>query len=214
VNARIWSVLGLCCVLYLGCARARPAGPSLPPRDYPGVLEDTHALGRPFLVRQSLHGHYGLREISLEVVVQLANGKLTLVGLTPFGSRAFVLEQDGLATRFQKFVNREIPFDPSHVLNDLHRVFFRGLAGPLADGVHGEEREGERISERWRSGVLVERRFERLDHQPEGAVVIRYSGAPAPVIAPEVTLENQWFGYTLRIENGEQQWLAAPEARE
>jgi hypothetical protein len=32
---------------------------------------------------------------------------------------------------------------------------------------------------------------------------------PAPVIAPKVELENQWFGYTITIESNEQSYLGA-----
>jgi hypothetical protein len=180
------------------------------PGAYPGYLASSESLGRPFVVQQGLRGRYGERDVSLDVVVQLAQGKLTLVGLTPFGSRAFVLEQTGTATRFEKFIDREIPFDPSYVLNDVHRVFFRGLVGPLPDGVHVGEDHGEKLMERWQAGVLVERRFERLDGQPKGAIVVRFRGAPAPVVAPEITLENRWFGYTLVISSPSQTWLESP----
>lgn len=199
--------LGLGLVFAMACGGARPAGPTMPAREYPGYLASSETLGRPFVVQQSLRGTYNDKDISLDVVVQLANGKLTLVGLTPFGSRAFVLEQVGTETHFEKFVDREIPFDPKYVLNDVHRVFFRGLAGPKPDGVHSEEQHGEKVSETWRGGQLVERRFERLDGEPKGAIVARFSGAPAPVIAPEVQLENQWFGYTINIESSEQSYL-------
>jgi hypothetical protein len=199
--------LGLCAALACGGARGPAAGPRMPARDYPGYLAPSETLGRPFVVQQSLRGSYEEHDISLDVVVQLANGKLTLVGLTPFGSRAFVLEQIGSETHFEKFVDREIPFDPKYVLNDVHRVFFRGLSGPRPDGVHSEEQHDEKVSETWRGGKLVERRFERLSGDPKGAVVARFSGAPSPVIAPEVQLENQWFGYTITIESSDQSYL-------
>jgi len=191
----------------LACGAAHKPGPGMPAREYPGYLESSETLGRPFVVQQTLEGTYNGKDISLDVVVQLAQGKLTLVGLTPFGSRAFVLEQVGTEMHFQKFVDREIPFDPKYVLNDVHRVFFRGLSRPQPDGVHSAEDHEEKITETWRGGVLVERRFERLSGDPKGAIIARFSGAPAPVMAPEVTLENQWFGYTIHIESGEQSFL-------
>ena len=197
----------LACLVACGGTHRAPSGPAMPAREYPGYLASTETLGRPFMVRQSLRGRYQDHDLSLDVVVQLAKGKLTLVGLTPFGSRAFVLEQVGNETRFEKFVNREIPFDPKYVLNDVHRVFFRGLAGPQEDGVHSEEQHDEKVTETWRAGVLVERRFERLDGDPAGAVIARFAGKPAPVIAPELTLENQWFGYTIRIASSDQRFL-------
>ncbi|MFT3921055.1 MAG: DUF3261 domain-containing protein [Myxococcales bacterium] len=200
-------VFGLWLCGALACGGARQPSPSMPAREYPGYLAPSGTLGRPFVVQQSLRGTYGEHDLSLDVVVQLANGKLTLVGLTPFGSRAFVLEQVGEQTHFEKFVDREIPFDPKYVLNDVHRVFFRGLPSPQPDGVHSEEQHGEKVTETWRGGLLVERRFERLDGEPKGAVIARFSGAAAPVIAPEVKLENQWFGYSIDIESSDQSFL-------
>jgi hypothetical protein len=174
------------------------------PAEYPGYLAPSQSLGRPFMLQQSLEGTYQGHEFAVSVVVQLADGKLTLVGLTPFGSRAFVLVQDGTQTHFQKFIDRELPFDPNYVLNDVHRVFFRGLPGPLADGEHSAEQHGERVSERWQAGVLQERRFERLDGEPKGVITVRFSGPPEPVIAPRITLDNPWFGYRLQIESSDQ----------
>ncbi len=198
---------GLFILLACGGTQRAPRAPAMPAREYPGYLASTELLKPSFMLRQRLRGSYQDHDLSLDVVVQLAQGKLTLVGLTPFGSRAFVLEQVGTETRFEKFVSREIPFDPNYVLNDVHRVFFRGLSGPRPDGVHSEERHDEKVTETWRAGVLAERRFERLDGDPAGAVIARFSGKPAPVIAPEVTLENQWFGYTLRITSSDQSFL-------
>ncbi len=176
-------------------------------QDYPGFLETSEKLGAPFLVQQHLRGRYGEHKLSLDVVVQLAGGRLTLVGLTPFGSRAFVMTQVGTEILFEKFIDRELPFDPSYVLNDVHRVFFRGLPGPKADGEYSEESHDERVTERWLGGRVVERRFERLDGQPAGAIIARFKGPANPVIASQVELENHWFGYSLTIESSEQRYL-------
>lgn len=172
-----------------------------------GGLTPSHELAPPFVVQQKLHGRHGERALSLDVVVQLSAGKLTLVGLTPFGSRAFVLEQVGTTIKLEKVMPGELPLDPQRVLADVHRVFFRGFTSPQADGEHVRVERGERIRERWQQGVLVERRFEPLEGT-QGTVVVRFEGAPAPVIAPRVWLENPTFGYLLRIENIAQQRLA------
>ncbi|HVZ33786.1 MAG TPA: DUF3261 domain-containing protein [Polyangiaceae bacterium] len=198
------------CVLLLASAcgaRQKPES-ALPAHTAAGVLLPTDDLGPPFMVEQRLHGHYGERDVSLDCVVQLQEGTLTVVGLTPFGSRAFVIEQRGTAVRFEKFVDRKVPFEPVHVLYDLHRVFFRGLKGPLSDGVHEGQDAGELVRERWAGGHIVERRFESLEGPASNMVVVAFQGAPAPVVAPHVKLTNIAFGYTLEIENSEQKQLA------
>lgn len=199
---RRWALLA-----WMGLATACGAPPPrVPPSraTYPGFLAHTSTLAPSFFVRQQLRGRYGERKMVIDVVVQLSSQKLTLVGLTPFGSRAFVLEQVGTEQRFEQLIAGELPVDPACVLNDVHRVFFRGFAGPLPDGEHRREEHGELVSERWRGGVLVERRFTRLDDEPAGVIVVTFAGGPAPVIASSVRLDNGWFGYTLDIESASQ----------
>ena len=191
----------------LACGAGQPAPSARTPR-YPVVLLPSDTLGAPFVVQQRLHGRYAGRDIAISVVVQLAQGKLTLIGLTPFFSRAFVLTQHGTRVRFEKFVDRELPFDPRYMLDDVHRVFFRGFAGTLPDGVHVREEYGERVVERWEQGRLAERKFERRGEPAGRAIVVRFEGAKGPVVARVVTIANGWFGYTLRIENVTQQHVA------
>lgn len=196
---RRWVLL---CWMGLAVACGAPP-PRLPPSraTYPGFLADTSTLAPDFFARQRLRGRYADRELVMDVVVQLASQKLTLVGLTPFGSRAFVLEQVGNEQHLEQLIGGELPMDAACVLNDVHRVFFRGFAGPLPDGEHHREEHGELVSERWRGGVLMERRFTRLDGKPEGVIVVTFTGSPAPVIASNVRLDNGWFGYSLDIES-------------
>jgi hypothetical protein len=193
-------------LLVLGCGGAKPQ-PVVPGHGQDTVvLLPSQSLGPSFVAQQRLHGKYGEKEFTLDVVVQLAQGKLTIVGLTPFGTRAFVLTQDGTEVELQKFINRELPFNPRYVLDDVHRVFFRGLSG-APDGENERDDHGERISEVIRGGAPVERRFQRLSGQPKGEIVVTFKGAKSPVVAPEVTLKNGWFGYTLRVETLTQQFV-------
>lgn len=199
--------VGLVLLVLLGCGGAQTV--ALPPQDPAStvVLLPTEELGQSFMAQQKLEGRYGERDFSLDVVLQLVSGKLTLVGLTPFGTRAFVLEQEGTEVRLEKYVDRELPFDPRYVLDDVHRVFFRGLAERANDGVTSGESHGELVTEVWRAGMLVERRFRRLNGTPHGEVVVTFEGAKGPVVAPTVTLENGWFGYRLRVTTLAQQYL-------
>jgi hypothetical protein len=199
VKARVLAVL-----LCAACARPTPV--LVPAQSAQSVvLLPTEMLAPSFVAQQKLSGRYGEREFSLDVVVQLAQGKLTLVGLTPFGTRAFVLEQHGTAIKLEKFIDRELPFDPRYVLDDVHRVFFRKVLGAQGSGEFSAEDNGERVTERWRDGVLLERRFTRSDG---GQVVVTFAGAPAPVVAPAVTLKNERFGYTLDVATVSQQLVS------
>jgi len=75
--------------LVLLAACAKPAPVAVPPESEQSVvLLPTEQLAPSFVAQQKLSGRYGEREFSLDVVVQLAQGKLVLVGLTPFGTRA------------------------------------------------------------------------------------------------------------------------------
>ena len=107
-------------------AAARPAPPSpadIPPADaIPGV----------FAVRQKLTAQSRQGGGSFEAVLQKQPGKLTLLGLTPFGSRAFLLEQTGADVKFTSYLPRELPFPPTFMLLDVHRVFGQWLGPPVA----------------------------------------------------------------------------------
>jgi hypothetical protein len=196
----------------LACA-SRSSGPpaGTPPpakRNYPGRLVPSDTLGRPFMVRQRLTPeHQGRALPTLEAVLQLHGGVLHLVGLTPLGTRAFVITQKGVAIQAENLMKETAPLEPRDVLNDIHRVFFRGLfVGKPAppDGQHTGSDDAEHITETWRGGRLVRRAFTRPD--PPGSIDIDYAG-PGEVIARDVVLHNGWFGYQLRIVTVEQQWL-------
>jgi hypothetical protein len=185
-----------------GCARPQPVQVPTQPAHTVVLIPSDKISTKSFVAQQRLSGKYGDKAFSIDVVLQLAGGKLTIVGLTPFGTRAFVLEQSGTDVKVEKFIDREMPFDPRYVLDDVHRVFFRGLG----EATMAEE-HGERITEKRANGVVQERRFARLDGKPAGELVVTFEGEPAPVVAPHVTLVNGWFGYTLKVDTLTQQYL-------
>lgn len=203
--------LSLACILGVAGALAachpKPKAKPEPAYAVAGVLLPTAELAPRFQIRQRIHGKYQGREVTIDCVVLLDKGKLSVLGLTPFSTRAFVIEQQGTEVRLQKFVDRDVPFDPAAVLYDLHRVFFRGLPKPQTDGTHEGVDHGDLVRERWEGGHIVERRFQSLEGPTPQLVVIEFEGAPAPVIAPRVRLTNVAFAYTLEIENLEQQLL-------
>lgn len=187
----------------LGCAADRSG------RDaglrYPGELVPTTEISERFLARQRVTAEHPEGRSSFEAVLQSHGGELTLIGLTPFGTRAFVLRQRGTQVSFDVQVEQALermPFPPRYVLLDVHRTFFIGVPGaPLADGEHTHERAGEVIVERWESGRLHRRTFRRASGGPAGEIEIVYTGGMAPGEMPEtIELRNGWFGYRLTIE--------------
>jgi hypothetical protein len=195
--------LALVVLVLLGCAHPKPVPVPTQPANTVVLVPTEQIATKSFVAQQRLSGKYGDKEFSIDVVLQLTGGKLTIVGLTPFGTRAFVLEQAGTDVKVEKFIDREMPFDPRYVLDDVHRVFFRGLDAATTT----REEHGERVTERRDEGMVRERHFARLDGKPAGEVVVTFDGAPAPVVAPHVTLVNGWFGYTLRVDTLTQQYL-------
>ena len=143
------------------------------------MLIDSTALPDGMFLRQRIDARFGERTMSFSAVLQVDGGVLSLLALTPYGTRAFLIEQVGQSLRFTRYVDRELPFPPRFILLDVHRALFTGMghAAPAGDGERSFERDGERITERWRAGKLIERRFERLDRKPAG--VIRSATATA-----------------------------------
>ena len=190
-------------VLLFACA-PRPSQPPDPSQMRPpGVLvpADELATRGDFLARQSLRGHQGEREIHGEVVVQKRGATLTLIGMTPFGSKAFVIQQDASGVKSQQFLPGALPFPPEFMLLDVHRALFMDLSPePGADGERRGKREGERITETWQGSKLLRRSFRRGDRRPRGTIDIEYVGGMTGGRPPErIVMVNGWFGYTVEI---------------
>ena len=186
------------------------------PAGYPGELVSTDTLQGvqgDFMARQKLSGRHGDRDFAFEAVLQLRGGTLTVLGLTPFGTKAFLLEQTGTDVSFRPLIDREIPFPPEYILQDIHRVWLWHARLPWGDRAPNQAEDpsveiaGERVTEQWIDGALVRRSFERLDGQPPGTIRVDYMGGQRRgQPARQVVLDNGWFGYRLEIETLE--WRA------
>jgi len=191
-------------VALLAAACAHQPRPLPDEAGYPGTLAELGRVPGNFMWRQSIAARYGTQGGRFEAVIQKQGDRLLILGLTPMGTRAFLLEQQGPGIKATVYVDRALPFPPKYVFLDVHRTFFLGIGpGPLGDGWQQAVRDGETIRELWRGGRLLERRFERLDHRPPGQIAIRYDGgyAPAPVPHPgRIVFDNGWFGYQLTID--------------
>ena len=190
-------------LVVIACAPRATQPPDPSQMRYPGVLVPAQVLAArgDFLARQSLRGRQGEREIHGEVVVQKQGGALTLLGMTPFGSKAFVIQQGPEGVKSQEFLPGALPFPAEFMLLDVHRALFMGLSeGPGEDGERRGKREGERVTELWQGSKLMRRTFKRLDRRPRGTIEVEYIGGMTGERPPaRIVLTNGWFGYTVEI---------------
>ena len=199
-------VLVLLSSLLMGCLTHSEA--AMP--DYPGLLGPPEELTQDFVWRQKIYARWGERAHSFEAVLQKKGDTLRLIGLTPYGAKAFVMEQRGCAiSRFQSFLPEELPFPPRFILNDVHRAFLlNAQLPPRADGDHHFSWAGESVKESWSQGRLMVRVYSRDDGRPPGEILVRYHGGIVGLQPPaKITYANGWFGYVLEIETLVQQAL-------
>jgi hypothetical protein len=184
-----------------GGSEPRPESPQGSPEPYPTELASPSTFGADFAMEQEVTMRHQRGENTFRAVLQKQGDELILLGLGPHGGRAFVLTQRGQEIEFESFMPRELPFPPAYILHDIHRAWFKDAPGEEA------EMDGERVTETVVDGRVTERRYERLDGQPEGAIVVRYEGglapgAPVTAAPPEtVVLDNGWFGYQAIIRS-------------
>jgi hypothetical protein len=158
--------------------------------------------GKAFLLRQHVVAHHtGHQEGSFDAVLQKSGAEVLLIGLTPFGTKAFELARNEGGLHFKSYVPMKLPFPPRYIFDDIARTYFSGLAGtPLSDGVRTAEVGGEWITEQWKNGRLVTRQFVRAAGRPEGEIRIDYGGGMVGKDSPRVIeLDNGWIGYHLTI---------------
>ena len=182
------------------CRHAAPPAAQLPsPAAADLPLPD--AIPGAFTVRQKLVAHSSHGGGSFEAVLKKSPATLTLLGLTPYGSRAFLLEQKGAEVTFTSYIPRDLPFSPTFVLQDVHRVFDAPLGAELPEG----DREGvvkdNLIREHWHQGRLQSRSYG--PREPVAApptVTITYDGTGPAGLASHVLLTHHALGYTLAVE--------------
>ena len=188
-------------LLAAGCAH-RETAPPRPPVTPPTAAElpPPDAIPGTFSVRQKLTATSPKGGGSFEAVLQKQPGTLTLLGLTPYGSRAFLLQQTKGDVQFTKYIPRELPFAPTFLLLDIHRVLATWLGPPLADGERSGQVGDETIRERWQAGKLIQRTFVSAKAQPPGTISISYTGYGASGIATHISLQNARMDYRVDIE--------------
>lgn len=195
----------------LGCAHRAGGGGAVDPKaDAARALVDIATVPGDFLARQRLSGHMGEHKLSSEVVLQKQGDVLTLIGLTPFGTKAFALIQRGLETEYTPFVEVALPFPPEMMLADIHRTLFVRTGEDLTgDGDRRAKLGDERVDESWSGGRLMRRVYKRRRGQPKGLIIIDYGeGMSGRTPPPVITIDNQRFGYAVTIETSTYQQLS------
>ena len=193
-------------------ACAAPPPRSQPPPPEPPALVSTLEIPGDFVLRQQVAFRTGERSGSFEAVVQKHCDELVVVGLTPFGSRAFSILQRGTEVDVETHAPGAWPFPPEYILLDIHRAYLVPLPEvPPSDAVREARYGAERLTERWESGRLQERRFRSAEGGVSPAVVIRYVGGETHEhTVREIRIENGEFGYELVVRTLSRVELGCP----
>jgi hypothetical protein len=206
-------VAGLACLACAGCGQPPRTATieTTAPAEYPGVIHDPATLPHDFMVRQSLTIRAPrdgkLVESELDAVLQKQGATLLIVGFGPMNVKAFTLTQRGERIEFTQFMGPPLPFSPRNIVVDVHRVYFKRLPAPTVAGYSGVlrgELDGETVVETWEAGEVTARVFTRpQDPRLKGAIHVELGEGCGPVHCEpaSATLSNEWFGYTLAIEN-------------
>jgi hypothetical protein len=184
-------------LLAASCVRGRIDDPA-----HAADLQPPSSFEADFLLHQAIVFERAGRQARLRAALQRRGDTMTLVALTPLGTRAFVVRQQGLAVSATSYAGGQLPFPPRLVLVDVQRALLPALgrSGPLRDGVHRTRSRSEVIEERWAGGRLRERRFAERSCRRGREIVIRYEGGAQPGHVPDrIVLENGRLGYRLTL---------------
>ena len=167
------TVLLLLVLMFLpSCAwLQRPAQPPAYPLQTPG------SYGGAYSGQHLLEGEYDGRRLQLQTYVEIDAEQMVIVGLTPWGTRAFSIRYDGHQIDFENLMRRDMPLPPSLILADVQQVLWPRL--PNAAG--------------WRVEDEAHPRERRVYFRRRLVTRITYAGPSS------ITLRNVRYGYTLHI---------------
>jgi Protein of unknown function (DUF3261) len=123
--------------LALGCRTLAPPPlvlaplPHLP--DCPGPLRSTNDLEGDWIVHERIRVRGDHVDASFGLVLQKTGPKLVLVGLTPFGAKAFSVTQIGIEIWSESYLGPALAVPPANVLRDVHRAHFLAVDDPALD---------------------------------------------------------------------------------
>ena len=209
----LWVVVAQACAA-VACAPTPPTEPAAA-REYNGPLVPSQEIDASFMWQQEITVSKGVFSHSFAAVLQSSRGELTVLGLTPFRTRAFVIRQKDRAIEFESFIEQKLPLEPRWVLVDIHRTFFDGVPRRAPkDGTITAVVAGERRRDRWQGGRLLERTYERLA-EPGALIRIDYEeGYRWLEPPPRIRFDNDWYGYGLVVKTTSATMLPAPRVRE
>ena len=174
----------------------------------PGPLLPPDALPHDVLWRQRVTISFQDQSHRFDAVLQKQGPRLSLIGLGPMGSPAFVIVHAPEGVQLDNRTDRRLPFEPDYILADVQRVYYPWLAPTDATTDREGDVEGLHVVEAYGEGRLQRRTFTRDDAPARGDVVVRYVEWRDGELAPRrVELSNGWFGYQITIETFEQQAL-------
>ena len=117
--------------LLTGCM-SQPQRPSSPETPRPLVAPST--LGASRTVNQIVRGAFGEREMTINCVVTVKDGVMTIVGVSAMGIRIFTMKYDGKSTSIDNTLPIPAQLTPERLLADFQLVFWplEALQKPLA----------------------------------------------------------------------------------
>ncbi len=162
--------LGLATTLLLLTPACHPPTPTIPP------LPTT---APPFLARQKVVAIHPTGRSTFDAVLQYSGDRLVLLGLTPMGTKAFAVVQEGATVEVTPYIDRPLPAPAEAVLGDIHAAYFDLPRAARADGWHRRRTAaGARMHERWAAGRLHERVWGR--RRDRRATRLRFPGGASP----------------------------------
>ncbi len=179
---RAHAIVAIALLALTACASAPPAGraPSRP-------LVSPATLGGERTGNQIVRGAIGARETTINCVVTVKDGTMTVVGLSATGVRLFTIRHDGNEVQAGKGLTMPEQLTPERLLADLQLVFW-----PLASLQKPLQEAGWRVSEP-APGTRRLRRGERLIAEAHYADQDPWTGRS--------WLVNFEYGYSLQIDS-------------
>jgi hypothetical protein len=130
--------LALAATALSACAHVPPPAlaPLLLPRlaECPGSLVPTQDLEGDWVIHERIRVRGDRVDEAYGLVVQKSGPRLVLIGLTPFGAKAFSVTQIGVEVWSESKLGPALPVPPENVLRDLHRAHFLATDDPAFEG--------------------------------------------------------------------------------
>jgi hypothetical protein len=198
VRRRSARIALLAAIALAACRHLPLAGGQL--AECPGALRSTGEIRTDFRLEQRVRIRSERDDVALRLAVEKRGPRLVLIGLNPLGAKLFTVIQTGSEASVESLPAAVVQVPPLNVLRDLHRARFLGADVAPDVGGHAEAvRDGTRVVELWRDGVLLRRSFARVSGRPHGEIVVEYD-PPQRGAAARVQIRNGWCGYEAGIE--------------